>query len=76
MSKKFEDTKKYKIKKGHIAREFFDINGNKYSFEYFIDFVTFWFNAASRKTLKHYFPDFEKLQNYAANSKIARMKIN
>lgn len=54
-----------------IYNDFTDKYGNKYAFDSYFDFATFWFSIP-RKTAILNFPEFTKLQNAAANSKEAR----
>jgi hypothetical protein len=53
---------------------FADKFGNEYRFADYAGFSKFWFGL-SYQIAKSYFPDFQKLQNCAANSKEARTKI-
>lgn len=58
-----------------IYNSFTDKNQNEYNFETYAEFARFWFGHSYR-TLKLMFPEnFNKLQNYAANSKEARTKL-
>lgn len=57
-----------------IYKSFFDIHGNEYNFENYLDFSKFWFNIPRKHQIK-LFPKFKDLQNYAANSKEARTKL-
>lgn len=57
-----------------VYNNFTDKHGNQYGFANYLDFATFWFNL-TRKTAKASFPNFQQLQNAAANSKEARDKV-
>lgn len=57
-----------------VYNSFSDKFGNKYSFDNYMEFASFWFNL-SRKIAVSYFPNFKNLQKAAANSKEARIKI-
>jgi hypothetical protein len=57
-----------------IYNSFSDKFGNKYSFDNYMDFASFWFNL-SRQVALAYFPEFKALQKEAANSKEARTKL-
>ena len=57
-----------------VYNQFTDKFGNEYRFDNYMDFATFWFNLSYRVAKAH-FPNFQKLQNCAANSKEARTKI-
>lgn len=59
---------------GKVYNQFSDKFGNEYRFDNYMDFAKFWFNL-SYKVKKAYYPNFQKLQNCAANSKEARTKI-
>lgn len=58
-----------------IYNSFSDKYGNKYRFESFVDFASFWFNM-SRRTAAALFPEFTALQKCAYNSREARKKLS
>ncbi len=58
-----------------IYNQFTDKYGNVYSFQHYMDFSRFWFNLNRKYALLN-FPEFDKLQRAAANSKEAKTKIN
>lgn len=61
--------------KQKIYNNFTDKFNNEYKFETYREFSKFWFNLSTR-TAKSYFPNnYQKLQNYAVNSKEARTAL-
>ena len=57
-----------------VYNSFSDKFGNQYGFDNYMDFAKFWFNLPYKYAMLS-FPNFQKLQNAAANSKEARTKI-
>lgn len=56
-----------------VYTQFADKFGKEYRFDNYMDFASFWFGL-SYQFKKASFPNFQKLQNCAANSKEARRK--
>lgn len=56
-----------------VYTQFTDKFGKEYRFDNYMDFAEFWFGL-SYQLKKVSFPNFQKLQSCAANSKEARRK--
>ena len=63
------------MKNSKIYNSFQDKFGNKYEFNTYLEFSSFWFNLSRKVALSMFPNNFYELQKYAYNSKEARTKI-
>jgi succinate-acetate transporter protein len=64
------------MKTTKVYNSFTDKFGNKYGFDNYMSFASFWFGLSRKIAMDHFPLNFTGLQNAAANSKEARTKIN